>query len=430
MFMRNIQIMRQPQPVDVAFLDCENPDPEVLKFLFERLPKKADSQEFFTIPTGETFLPFEGAEALKLTTTHKLVLRKSKKHQDEWRLSVIESESFGEISAFSNVWRNAKTFRYKNGRIVTTTKQRLYKQLRPNYSKKLDELYRYSEGRVSASIALEQEILAKISYLKASKIYRDHSDYFLVYTHFESLLPGLSLRQYVVPGARKPLLIDELSMSERIQLSLALIQAVADVTSKGVIHADVKPANLMVECVDGEFKAWLVDMNLSKLASDETPNLVAIGSPLYLAPEALDGRVLDVKSDVFSLGIVIAQCFGATLTHFKSVNQIMGALSKPYEFKDLFVGVKDVTLEQRMMISALLKLMVEHKLDKRLSILEVTEAFTSIAQNRVPACLQKEGAPLAPPPGLQIPQTFFYQAPAANLTRLMEQPFAANPLKK
>ncbi len=409
MHVRNIQIMRKSKPVDVAFLDCQNPDPAVLAYLLEHLPKKADDQEFLSIPKGETYFPFADDTTLKLTTTHKLILRKSKKHHDQWRLSVIESVSFGERSQFSNVCVNPKTFRYKGDQVVTTTKPRLYKQLTQNYDRKFDETYRYCDSRVATTIALEQEILAALPYLKVSKMYHVHSEYFLTYAHFESLLPGVSFRQYVVGEVGKPLMVEALSMPERIQLSMALIEAVVRVTSQGIIHADVKPANLIVSHIDGKFEAKLIDVNLSKLASDRTPNLVAIGSPLYLAPEALDTRVLDVKSDVFSLGIVIAQCFGASLAHFTKVDQIIESLYKPYEFKELFVGVKDATLEQRMIISSLLKLMVEHNLAKRLSISEAAEAFKALTQIHAPASLQNEGAPLAPLSGLQIPETLFGQ---------------------
>lgn len=413
MYKQAIQILFKRKSWWDVILNCDDPDPEVLDFLLTHLPRKANDQGFLSLESGQNALNFTNDAVLKanvfITTTHALVLRKSKKHQDEWRLAVIDAGKFGEKSAFSSVHLNTKTFRYKNKQVVTTTKPRLYKLFSQNDKRKSDETYRYSDMRVHDAILLEREIQTRLPYLKATKFYQDTSAGSLIFGHFEALLSGVTYRS---------LDVSNYSIGERIQLACALIEAVAIVTAAGIIHADLKPANIIVSQVGSQFSARLIDFNLSKLASDKTPNVSVVGSPLYLGPEAFDGRVLDVKSDVFSLGIILALCFGATLSHFKKVQQIFASFSEPYKFMNLFQGINDATPQQRLAIYLLLTAMVRHDLEKRLSIAEVSEAFEALANGRTPACLQKQ------PVSVESPQMFFNQ-PQPTVNPVKETPQCA-----
>jgi len=102
-----------------------------------------------------------------------------------------------------------------------------------------------------------------------------------------SPLPGQLLRNY------------------SIQISTALEHAHAH----GILHRDIKPANIMV-AEDGTLK--LLDFGLAQfiLPQDETATLVTrpgsfIGTCQYCAPEVLSGRAASVRSDLYSLGVVM-----------------------------------------------------------------------------------------------------------------------------
>jgi serine/threonine protein kinase len=94
----------------------------------------------------------------------------------------------------------------------------------------------------------------------------------------------------------------------------AVIGQVADgldaVHAAGLVHRDVKPANVIVEGdrVDGESAAFLTDFGLAK-AMASTAGLTAtgevIGSVDYMAPEQIEGRRVDARTDVYALGCVL-----------------------------------------------------------------------------------------------------------------------------
>jgi len=71
---------------------------------------------------------------------------------------------------------------------------------------------------------------------------------------------------------------------------------------KGVIHGDVKPANMLITD-DGRVK--LMDFGMARLASFDSKATPLAGTPAYWCPEQIVGKPQDARSDLFSLGIVL-----------------------------------------------------------------------------------------------------------------------------
>ncbi len=111
-------------------------------------------------------------------------------------------------------------------------------------------------------------------------------------------LQGQDLRHLLQQGHRP-------SPIEAAQLVRRVADALAYAHRKGVIHCDVKPANIFMV---GRTHPKVLDFGIARVAHREnSPHLegMVAGSPYYLAPEQLDGGSVDRRSDVYSLGVVL-----------------------------------------------------------------------------------------------------------------------------
>ena len=87
---------------------------------------------------------------------------------------------------------------------------------------------------------------------------------------------------------------------------LQVCRALAHAHSVGILHRDVKPENVMIRS-DGVVK--LMDFGISHMLDLERLTVTGqlLGSPAYMAPEHVEGRQLDFRTDVFAAGIVLYQ---------------------------------------------------------------------------------------------------------------------------
>lgn len=112
-------------------------------------------------------------------------------------------------------------------------------------------------------------------------------------------IDGQTLKQFIVNRRPPP---PEVASLIAIEIGSALMHA----HSLGIIHRDVKPDNVMVR-KDGMLK--LMDFGVAQIMDLERMTVTGqlLGSPAYMAPELLEGRPLDVRTDVFSVGIMLYQ---------------------------------------------------------------------------------------------------------------------------
>ena len=83
-----------------------------------------------------------------------------------------------------------------------------------------------------------------------------------------------------------------------------LASALARAHKAGVIHGDVKPANIFVT-EEGQIK--LGDFGIARYATQVSGSASLVGTPAYLSPEQIKGETQDHRSDIFSIGIVLYQ---------------------------------------------------------------------------------------------------------------------------
>jgi len=98
------------------------------------------------------------------------------------------------------------------------------------------------------------------------------------------------------------------SRDKAIQVARQICAGLAAAHDKGVLHRDLKPHNVMI---DGRGKVRITDFGLAGFAEDfAAPGAeVGAGTPLYMAPEQLSGKEVTVRSDIYSLGLVLYKMF-------------------------------------------------------------------------------------------------------------------------
>jgi tRNA A-37 threonylcarbamoyl transferase component Bud32/phosphatidylglycerophosphate synthase len=115
------------------------------------------------------------------------------------------------------------------------------------------------------------------------------------------LLEGQTLKQRLGAGG--------LGLGEVIEIASQVADALEAAHAKGIIHRDIKPGNIFITA-RGAVK--VLDFGIAVMAdSPDSHARAAIGTRPYMSPEQLQGRAVDARTDVFSLGVVIQQMAGA-----------------------------------------------------------------------------------------------------------------------
>lgn len=107
---------------------------------------------------------------------------------------------------------------------------------------------------------------------------------------------------------------ENLTTSARLELFLPVCNAVRHAHGKGIIHRDLKPGNVLVTTHDGKPVPMIIDFGIAKAVDQQLTNKTLftefhqfLGTPAYVSPEqaALSGEVIDQRSDVYSLGVLL-----------------------------------------------------------------------------------------------------------------------------
>jgi hypothetical protein len=137
------------------------------------------------------------------------------------------------------------------------------------------------------------------------------------------LLKGESLADRLKRGGRLP-------AAEAARVGLDVAAGLGAAHARGVVHRDVKPANVWLDSDAG--RARVLDFGLARLADGAdalTDSRALTGTPAYMAPEQLDGQPATVRSDLFSLGATLYECVtGAKAFDGPTVTAILNAVNR------------------------------------------------------------------------------------------------------
>ena len=130
-------------------------------------------------------------------------------------------------------------------------------------------------------------------------------------------VPGKTLKQVI--RERGPLMNEE-----GVDIMKQLVSAIAEAHSRGIIHRDIKPQNVIVKS-DGSIKMLDFGIATAKGSLQLTQANNVMGSVHYLAPELARGQQATVQSDIYALGIVMFEIFAGDVP-FKADQAVQIAL--------------------------------------------------------------------------------------------------------
>ena len=146
------------------------------------------------------------------------------------------------------------------------------------------------------------------------------------------LIHGQSLRELL--DGQKPTnggRANTLSVHTTVHIGKAIASALAAVHEHDIVHRDIKPGNIMMVRT-GEI--WLTDFGIAKgVKSDQDDNTdltradLMMGTAKYLSPELVQGKELDGRADIYSLGLVLYECLAGHVP-FKGSNDQQVAIAR------------------------------------------------------------------------------------------------------
>jgi len=146
--------------------------------------------------------------------------------------------------------------------------------------------------------AAEAALVGQLNHPNIVQIYDAVDDPLAPYLVME-YVPGTTLKDYCRPESL-------LSLEQIVEVGFKCAMALGFVARHGLIHRDVKPANLLAVVEDGQvLEVKITDFGSALNLNSDRTQVVRVGSLPYMSPEQLDGATLDSRADQYSLAAVL-----------------------------------------------------------------------------------------------------------------------------
>ena len=147
----------------------------------------------------------------------------------------------------------------------------------------------------------EARVVAKMDHPAIVHIYdfgeHDGSLFFIM-----PFVQGTSLRTFLNEQS--------LSLGDVLDIGIQSAEALEYSHSQGVVHRDIKPENIMIARQDSGVRVRVTDFGLAMATAENrlTRTGSVVGTMCYLSPEQLSTKIIDARTDVYSLGVVLYEC--------------------------------------------------------------------------------------------------------------------------
>jgi len=147
----------------------------------------------------------------------------------------------------------------------------------------------------------------------------NHANLVTVFEFNVNTIPPYLVMEYIEGKSLAEVLASEgpLGLERGINVLRQMCSALAHAHENGVVHRDLKPANILLQKAQtGEELVKIVDFGIAKILQQNEADVQnftrsgeILGSPLYMSPEQCQGKKLDHRSDIYSMGCVLYAIF-------------------------------------------------------------------------------------------------------------------------
>ena len=162
--------------------------------------------------------------------------------------------------------------------------------------------YRLASKESSRNMFIkEARLVSKLDHTNIAHMYHIGNVNEILYFAME-YIDGVTMSDMIKKG-------DKFNTLKGLNYLVTICEALAFVGQNNIIHRDIKPANIMI---NDKGIVKIVDFGVAKIVDingEDNKKEGIVGSPYYISPEAIDGRQLDVRSDIYSLGASFYHAF-------------------------------------------------------------------------------------------------------------------------
>jgi len=222
-----------------------------------------------------------------------------------------------------------------------------YNKDNPNEKVAIKKIYKKDDAKYKKYIEKEIEIMYKLNHKNIIKLYET------IYTeqHIFLILELCNTDLY------KFIQNNELN-EENIQYIIKqIVEAIKYIMDNNIVHRDLKPHNILI---NKNLDIKLADFGFAREFKDTLLSDTICGSPLYMAPEILNNQKYNIKSDIWSLGIIMYEM--VMKNHPFKTNNMKDLIEKINNKKPIIVNV-NVSENCKNLIYNLLEIDYKKRLD-------------------------------------------------------------------
>lgn len=146
------------------------------------------------------------------------------------------------------------------------------------------------------ALKVEVEVLQMVEHeniVKLKEVFNCHKTFYMVMEE----MTGGELFDRIVEK-------EKYTEAEACTVVMTIAKALKYCHGLGIVHRDLKPENLLYQTTQDNAEIKIADFGLAKLLRDDSMMQTACGTPGYVAPEILEGKVYDEAVDIWSLGVI------------------------------------------------------------------------------------------------------------------------------